>query len=42
LFVGKDGGAGGYIATAIYETFKIQTEIDNVYPEILTDLIEKK
>lgn len=30
------------IATAIYETFKIQTEIDITYPEILTDMIEKQ
>jgi len=29
------------IATAIYETFKLQTEIDKVYPKILNELIEK-
>ncbi len=29
------------IATAIYETFKVQTKIDKIYPEILNDLIEK-
>jgi predicted helicase len=38
----EDAVEFGRIATAIYETFKIQTEIDNIYPEILTDLIEKQ
>lgn len=31
----------GKIATAIYETFKLQAEIDAIYPEILHELIEK-
>lgn len=30
------------IATAIYETFKVQTVIDTIYPEILNELIEKQ
>ncbi len=30
------------IATAVYETFKLQNEIDVIYPEILNELIEKQ
>jgi len=30
------------IATAIYETFKLQSEIDAIYPEIIKELLEKE
>jgi len=30
------------IATAIYETFKVQNDIDVIYPEVLNELIVKK
>lgn len=36
----EDAVEFGKIATAIYETFKIQNEIDLLYPEILNELIE--
>lgn len=29
------------IATAIYETFELQTEIDNIYPDIFNNLMER-
>jgi len=36
----EDAVEFGRIATAIYETFKLQAEIDTIYPEILNELIE--
>ncbi len=38
----EDAVEFGKIATAIYETFNLQIEIDKIYPEILTELIEKQ
>jgi predicted helicase len=37
----EDAVEFGRIATAIYETFNLQNEIDIIYPEILTELILK-
>lgn len=38
----EDAVEFGRIATAIYETFNLQNEIDIIYPEILTELILKE
>jgi predicted helicase len=35
----EDAGEFSRIATAIYETFNLQNEIDKIYPEILNELI---